>query len=125
MKSKEDKLNEKWETHKIIQEAIASAHMKPAPQTLEMLTETKAALKEIQTTLKDNYSKRELDEHHRDITERFTRQDTALESIKKQVEYTNGKVKTHQRILLVVGAVLATLLVTNSSELLGLFKLLI
>jgi uncharacterized protein YecA (UPF0149 family) len=90
-----------------------------------MLTETKAALKEIQTTLKDNYSKRELDEHHRDITERFTRQDTALESIKKQVEYTNGKVKTHQRILLVVGAVLATLLVTNSSELLGLFKLLI
>jgi DNA-binding transcriptional regulator GbsR (MarR family) len=125
MTPEERKFNEKWDVHKIVQEAIASAHTTPAPQTLEMLRDTKQALAKIQETLKENYSKRELDEKEKDTTGRFDRQDKILEKISAQVEYTNGQVKLHTKVLLIVGAVLATLLVTNSSELLSLFKILI
>jgi hypothetical protein len=47
-------------------------------------------------------------------------------ALKKQVTFTNGKVRLHSKILLVVGAVLATLLVTSGNErVIEIFKLFI
>lgn len=82
------------------------------------------------------YTKREMDTFFRDISERFDRQeknsnerfdrqDESLDEIKNQVTYTNGQVKFHAKLLLVVGAVTGTLLITNGSELIQVFKLFI
>jgi vacuolar-type H+-ATPase catalytic subunit A/Vma1 len=116
--TKKDSLDKKWEIHKVIQEAIQTAHTSPSPQTLKIL-------EDIQGTLKENYSKREIDEKERDTMERFDRQDKVLNQLLTQVTYTNGQVKLHAKVLLVVGSILATLLVTNGSELLTLFKAII
>lgn len=37
-------------------------------------------------------------------------------SLKEQVKFTNGKVRLHTKILLVVGAITATLLITSGDE---------
>ena len=82
------------------------------------------------------YTKREMDTFFKEIgerfdrqeknsNERFDRQDIALEKIDSQVAYTNGQVKFHAKLLLVVGAVTGTLLITNGSELIQVFKLFI
>ena len=39
-----------------------------------------------------------------------------VESLDAKVSYTNGKVRLHTKILLVVGAVLATLLLTSDNK---------
>ncbi len=81
----------------------------------------------------ENYTKRELDSKFAEVHERFNRQDSTLEKIFGQTTKTNGrtteleqkmnktaskdelgKIKT---ILLIVGCVTGTLLVTNGSEL--------
>lgn len=64
------------------------------------------------------YSNRELDHFFKDFKAQLTR-------IEAQTTKTNGTVRWHTRVLLVVGAVIATLLVTNGSELISIFKLII
>ena len=65
-----------------------------------------------------DYSKRELDHYFGDI-----RND--LKEIKLQTQKTNGRVSKHDKILLIVATAIGVLLVTNSSELLQLFKIII
>lgn len=79
--------------------------------------------------MEPDYTKREIDLIIADMAESITRIERVhgkeLSEIKELQIYTNGKVKNHTRILLIVGSVLTTLLVTNSSELLQVFKLII
>jgi len=50
----EEEINEKWSIHQIVQQAIATAHTTPAPQTIKMFDEMKADLKEIKEDVKSN-----------------------------------------------------------------------
>lgn len=75
--------------------------------------------------MEEPYSKRELDEHFKNMNDRFDRQDKALEKIDMQVAYTNGQVRFHTKVLLVVGTAIAVLLITNGSELAKIFELII
>ncbi len=49
----EEELNEKWSVHKIIQEAINSAHTNPSPYTIKMFDEIKGDIKEMKNDTKD------------------------------------------------------------------------
>ena len=79
-----------------------------------------------------DYSKREIDLLIKDIYTSMSRQENQNELILIQTTKTNGtvaKLTTRadrtDKILYIVGAVVATLLITNSSELLQIFKLII
>lgn len=81
----------------------------------------------------ENYKKRELDAKFGEVHERFSRQDQTLEKILSQTTKTNGRVTSAEaqlgdmatkediskvnRILLIVGCITGTLLITNGSEL--------
>lgn len=64
------------------------------------------------------YSNRELDHNFSDIKETLSR-------IETQTTKTNGRVTRLEIVILVMGTAIAVLLTTNSSELLGIFKLII
>lgn len=70
--------------------------------------------------MEDNYSKRELDHYFEEIKTHIKdfREENQkdMAEINERVKITNGKVKLHTKILLIVGAVLATLLITNGDE---------
>ncbi len=66
----------------------------------------------------DNYKKREIDNFMEHIKKELC-------EIKKLATATNGKVRNHTKVLLVVGAILGTLLTTNGSDLVRLFKAII
>ena len=66
----------------------------------------------------DNYKKREIDVFVKHIKEK-------LDSIENLATNTNGKVRMHTKLFIGLGAVTGTLLVTNGSELIKIFKLII
>ena len=75
------------------------------------------------------YSKRELDHNFNEIKESLNElraeNKEAHEALDANQKRTNGKLFIHTKILLVFGAVVATLLITNGSEMIKLFKLII
>lgn len=77
-----------------------------------------------------------LDQKHQENKERQINVDSKFETIENKIQSshnilaakmdkTNGKVKMHTLVLSIVGAVVATLLITNGSELIHLFKVII
>lgn len=79
-----------------------------------------------------NYSKRETDLLLQQIKDSAKFQETQNAEIIKQTTKTNGSVaelKTRmdrtEKILYIVGTIVATLLITNGSELVGMIKLII
>lgn len=81
----ESELQEKWDIHKIITEAIEKAHTEPSPITLKKL-ET------IEKKMEDNYSKRELDESFKDINLSFEEIKKIGNDISVKVGIQNGRV---------------------------------
>lgn len=75
------------------------------------------------------YTNRELDHYFSDIKASLLRIEAeniaAHTKLDENQKRTNGKVATHSKILLIVGATIATLLITNSSELIKLFSIII
>lgn len=72
----------------------------------------------IAKNMNDDYSKREIDHFVKDIKE-------TLERIEIQTTKHNGRLSKVERILLILGTAVGVLLVTNGSQLLGFFKLII
>lgn len=63
------------------------------------------------------YTKREIDMQFKEVHDRFTTQDNALAKILAQTTMHNGRMRKIERILLIVGCVSGTLLISNGSEL--------
>ena len=61
----EEALNEKYNLYALIKEATEKIHNTPSPETLSRLDS-------IDKKMTDNYSKRELDEHFKDIQNSFS-----------------------------------------------------
>jgi len=80
--------------------------------------ETSNLVSDIKRELRDNYSKRELDHYFSDL-----KQD--MLDIKEQTIFTNGKVRLHSKILLVVGTAILMLLATSGSEFIQFIKLIL
>ena len=64
------------------------------------------------------FTNRELDHYFKDIR-------SDISEIKEQTKKTNGVVTMHTKVLLVFGTALTVLLITNGSELIKVFKLII
>ena len=43
--------NEKWQMHKVVQEAITNAHVNPSPQTMKMFDELKSVQQGVRTAV--------------------------------------------------------------------------
>lgn len=58
MKLNESQLNKKWNMHKVIQEAVLTAHLEPSPETKERLaileTNQKNMMDKLIESIKDN-----------------------------------------------------------------------
>lgn len=59
----EEEFNKKWETHKIVQEAVEKAHSNPAPETRERLARLEINNQNMMDLLQDNK------EEHKEIKE--------------------------------------------------------
>lgn len=81
----EEELNKKWSVHDMIQEAMKTAHITPAPETLSRLDN-------IDKKLEENYSKRELDEHFKDVKDSIEEIRKLGTSIDAKVGIQNGRV---------------------------------
>lgn len=86
-------------------------------------------LTEQMKELRSNYSKRELDHYfgevHEKMTEFRTENKTGMDMLDRKITYTNGTVRIHTKVLLVVGTAIVVLLATNGSELISFLKILI
>ncbi len=85
----EEQINDKWGIHQVIQEAISKAHNTPAPETLKRLDD-------IQTKMNDNYSKRELDEHFKDVKTQIDAVTKLGTAIDIKVGIQNGRVTKNE-----------------------------
>lgn len=108
-----------------IKEYIFQAHQAGKSETSGLVQDLKKQINELQ----GNYSKRELDhyfdEMHEQIKEFRNENKTDNNMLARKLDYTNGTVKFHTKVLLVVGTALFVLLATNGSELIGFLKILI
>lgn len=108
-----------------IKEYIFLAHQSGKQETSGLLGDIKRDIAD----LKSNYSKRELDAYFTHINEKIdefrNENNTGMDLLAEKVTYTNGKVKLHTKILLIVGCVVGTMLVMSGSELVNFIKILI
>lgn len=81
----EAELNEKYNIHNIIQESIAKAHPNPSPETLSRLDS-------IDKKMEDNYSKRELDDHFRNVNDSIGKVAMDVKELVIKVGIQNGSV---------------------------------
>lgn len=83
----------------------------------------------MENRTEQTYSTRELDHYFKDIRDDISSiKDENLKAhagLNANQKKTNGNVLMHTKILLVFGAVIATLLITNGSELIKIFHLII
>lgn len=75
--------------------------------------------------MEPDYSKRELDHMFKELKEAIERIDSRGDLILEQTTKHNGRMTRVERYLLVVACVVATLLVTNGSQIIQVFKILI
>lgn len=108
-----------------IKEFIFQAHQAGKSETSGLFKDIKDQISE----LKNNYSKRELDHYfgevHEKMTEFRTENKTGMDMLDRKITYTNGTVRIHTKVLLVVGTAIVVLLATNGSELISFLKILI
>ena len=95
MKTAEEKLNEKWTQHKLVQEAIEKAHNEPSPRTMEIIADQNKQLATLSTDIAV-------------IKQRGIDRDDSIEEIKQLLEETNVTVNK-------IGSDILTLSNTNKN----------
>lgn len=88
----EQELNDKWNFGRILEEKLKTLHNTPAPETLKKFDE-------LNKRMDDNYSKRELDEHFKDLKESVGRVETGVLNLNTKVGIQNGRVTKNESFI--------------------------